>query len=427
MKPNMNMKKIAILLSGFLAFFAAGCSQTDPLEKLGKLPEERLTPRDVQEVLCSVDMWKLDYAGHTFYFSFDEEGVLYSSSDFEKMGISSTYVLGWADFHTVKLDLGKGHFNYIDESVRETSFVIGEGKYSAEAVVATGADIDAGFTFVPATEEERASVAAKDETLAAEYAEIMLSVSRIRNAGLYVGAIFSGNDFIAHWVILEMTDDGDGSIRIDELKDRVLTHTTVNFSVLPGNVLKLSRPVSINGVEVSDIVMNTSARTASFQETLSGMSNADTGSWFVDGSYKTFLLRPDSSRGDADDAMWQFLSDATSVRYSQVEISDRGGRPFVFCPRDHDGYAGFFYTLKVSSEYGDLVNYSSTYSPSWVFQENDSSWFDDCYRTFKTFLDFFISGDGVVVVKSPNVPDKGSKIWVLSPVNGTWIMADRDA
>ncbi|MCM1176371.1 MAG: hypothetical protein NC115_02710 [Bacteroidales bacterium] len=421
------MKKIAVLFLCVMALVAAGCSQKDPIEKLGSLPEDRLTPQDVQNVLCSVDMWKLDYAGHSFYFSFKDDGDLYSSSDIEKMGITATYGLGWSDFHSVQLDLGRGHFNYIDESVRETSFVVEDGHYSAEMIVATGVNIDEEFVFVPATESERTAIAQKDQTLAESYAEIMQSVSRIRNAGLCAGAIFSGNSFIAHWAILEMTDDGDGSIRIDELKDRVLTHRTVQLTVLPGNALKLIEPVVINGVSVTDITMNTSARTASFQDALSGTSSNGVGDWFATGDYKTFLLRPDSSRGDANDAMWQFLTEATSVKYSQVEISDRGGRPFVFCPRDHDGYAGFFYTLKVSSEFQDLVNYSTTYSPSWVFQENDSSWFDDCYRTFKTFLDFFTASEGVIYVKGPNVPDSGSKIWILSPVDETWIMADRDA
>ncbi len=420
------MKKIFILLSLALAS-AAGCSQKDPLEKLGSLPEDRLTPKDVENVLSSAEMWKLDYAGHTFYFSFNGEGELYSSSDFEKMGVSTTYTLGWADFHTVKIDLGRGHFNYIDESARETSFSVGENSYSAERIIATGMTTDKEFVFVPATESEAAAVTGKDERLAESYAEIMQSVSRIKSSGLVSGSIFSGNSFIAHWAITEMTDDGDGSIRFDILADRVLTHKTVKLTVLPGNALKLLEPVSVDGTDITDIAMNTSARTASFQNTLSGISGAGIGDWFATGDYKTFLLRPDSSRGDADDAMWQFLTSATSVSYSQVEISDRGGRPFVFCPRNHDGYAGFFYTLKVSSDFGDLVNYSTTYSPSWVFQENDSSWFDDCYRTFKTFLDFFTASEGIIIVKGPNVPDSGSKIWILSPVKETWIMADRDA
>ncbi|MDE6871741.1 MAG: hypothetical protein K2O58_06435 [Bacteroidales bacterium] len=420
------MKKIFILLSLALAS-AAGCSQTDPLAKLGALPEDRLTPQDVQDVLSSVDMWKLDYASHTFYFSFSGDGALYSSSDFEKMGINTTYGLGWADFHTVKMDFGKGHFNYIDESIRETSFSIEEGCYSAECIIATGLTTGSEFIFEPATGSEAAAVLGKDDRLAESYAEIMSSVSRIRNAGLCSGSIFSGNDFIAHWAIVDMTDDGDGSIRFDILKDRVLTHSTARITVLPGNALKLLEPVVVDGVSITDIAMNTSAKTALFQDALTGTSGSGIGDWFATGDYKTFLLRPDSSRGDADDAMWQFLTEATSVSYSQVEISDRGGRPFVFCPRDHDGYAGFFYTLTVSPEFGDLVNYSTSYSPSWVFQENDSSWFDNCYRTFKTFLDFFTASEGVIYVKGPNVPDSGSKIWILSPVGGTWIMADRDA
>lgn len=420
------MKKIFILLSIALAS-AAGCSQQDPLEKLGSLPEDRLTPKDVENVLCSTDMWKLDYAGHSFYFSFNGEGGLYSSSDFEKMGISTTYTLGWEDFHTVKIDLGKGHFNYIGEAAVETSFSVGENSYSAERVVATGLTTNEEFVFVPATDSEAAAVKGKDERLAESYAEIMQSVSRIKSSGLVSGSIFSDNSFIAHWAIIGMTDDGDGSIRFDILADRVLTHKTVKLTVLPGCALKLLEPVSVNGTDITDIAMNTSARTALFQNTIAGTSGAGIGDWFATGDYKTFLLRPDSSRGDADDAMWQFLSDATSVAYSQVEISDRGGRPFVFCPRNHDGYAGFFYNLTVSPEYGDLVNYSKNYNPSWVYQENDSSWFDDCYRTFKTFLDFFTASEGVIFVKGPNVPDKGSKIWILSPVGGTWIMADRDA
>ena len=166
------MKKIAIILSAAVAVILTGCKYEDPLDKMGTLPQDRITPSGVEEVLLSVGDWKVSYDGHDYYFSFTEGGAVSSNSDFEKMGMKGSYEMGWSGFHAVTLTLNNaGHLAY--SSASETVFVIEDGDWSEDEISATGAETDAGFVFVPATAEEVKAMADKDLAIAARLEAVL--------------------------------------------------------------------------------------------------------------------------------------------------------------------------------------------------------------------------------------------------------------
>ncbi len=250
------MKKIAIILSAAVAVILTGCKYEDPLDKMGTLPQDRITPSGVEEVLLTVGDWKVSYDGHDYYFSFTEGGAVSSNSDFEKMGMKGSYELGWSGFHAVTLPLNNaGHLAY--SSASETVFVIEDGDWSEDEISATGAETDAGFVFVPATAEEVKAMADKDLAIAAR----LEAVLKIRESGLTSGVVSSGSDLAAHWY-LDVTDDDVQTIRLDILSNRVLSHKSIKVDI-DNEGVTFSEPVSIGGKDIKGLLIDFSAPSVS--------------------------------------------------------------------------------------------------------------------------------------------------------------------
>ncbi len=253
------------------------------------------------------------------------------------------------------------------------------------------------------------------------------AVQRIKESGLSSGAVYAGGRFVAHY-FLDLSSE-KYTVRFDIIDNNVLSHTVSDVSVDVNSRVTLAKQVSIAGQNVSAIEVNVSAKTASLGGNLTASANSASGDWFVTGGYKTYLINPGSSRGTGCDALWKEISD-NSGRWHQIEISDRAGRPLVFCPTGNDssgGYCGIYYNnLAVSSQEKDIVTFGGGWRGAWVFLEDDASWFERIYSAYPLLHGFLSASDGVIVVQDGDVNTKGSKIYLMSPTTDNWIMADRD-
>lgn len=411
------MKKIAIILSAAVAVILTGCKYEDPLDKMGTLPQDRITPSGVEEVLLTVGDWKVSYDGHDYYFSFTEGGAVSSNSDFEKMGMKGSYEMGWSGFHAVTLTLNNaGHLAY--SSASETVFVIEDGDWSEDEISATGAETDAGFVFVPATAEEVKAMADKDLAIAAR----LEAVLKIRESGLTSGVVSSGSDLAAHWY-LDVTDDDVQTIRLDILSNRVLSHKSIKVDI-DNEGVTFSEPVSIGGKDIKGLLIDFSAPSVSLSGGAGLSANFvfdNVGEWYIgkDTGYRTYKYEDTDTR-DACDAIKQEIVDNKSLYFS-IELSDRENRPFFCIPANWDdgrGYVAVYSNNKpsVSSTEKDRV-YLNGGTRMEMPYGGDAKWQDWIREKVPVLIDTYFSENGIIVVRH------GEKLYYLSPVNENWFQA----
>lgn len=418
------MKRISTILIAAFCLAVTGCGLSDPWkdwENSGELPADRLLPSELKATLCSAMWWKFDYADETFYWQFTEEGQVESNSTILRDVVTASYHFGWDNPQSVKLTIpGGGHMGYLASGQEETLVVT---SFSDEEIVATTLLTGKTVIFTQATQADvDAMVADKAEEVAKVEA-----VQRIKESGLSSGAVYAGGRFVAHY-FLDLSSE-KYTVRFDIIDNNVLSHTVSDVSVDVNSRVTLAKQVSIAGQNVSAIEVNVSAKTASLGGNLTASANSASGDWFVTGGYKTYLINPGSSRGTGCDTLWKEISD-NSGRWHQIEISDRAGRPLVFCPTGNDssgGYCGIYYNnLAVSSQEKDIVTFGGGWRGAWVFLEDDASWFERIYSAYPLLHGFLSASDGVIVVQDGDVNTKGSKIYLMSPTTDNWIMADRD-
>lgn len=413
------MKKIAFAIVMGIGILLSGCGLTDPWkewENSGNLPEDRMLPSDVLQTLCAADWWKFDYEGETFYFRFYDDGTAISNSTLLRDELTTEYHFNWDNAYSVELTINEGgHLGYL-ESGNETEFLI--TAYSATSVTSTGVNTGAEFDFVSTSSDE---VDAMVEEKAEEVARVE-ATQRIIDAGLDYGAVYSGSDFVAHYY-MDFSDENSYTVRFDLMDDGVLTHQTLDIEVDINSVISFATgtTVTVDGNTVTGMAFSDGAMSLIGAESLTVNSNTASANWYsgVSSGYSTYMFN--GTKGDASaDLKAEFQSKLSE--WNQVELSDRTGRPLFFCPAITDDgrwYVGIYSNSapEVDSVQRDIVHFDGGTRGD-MSMGGDTKWIDYILTNYPELMDFYFNEAGIVVVND----SASTLVWLLSPVNGDWIM-----
>ena len=144
------------LLISILCLAVAGCGLVNPYEKWeneGQHPKDRLLPSGLKAALCSQDWWKADYGGKTFYFHFEEEGMVTSSSTMKVAAVKTKWHLNWtSDKEVIILFDDETHLTMLEDEYKEQTLVV--SAFDRDRITAKGLQTSNEIILVPADEQE---------------------------------------------------------------------------------------------------------------------------------------------------------------------------------------------------------------------------------------------------------------------------------
>lgn len=419
------MKRINVILMMASVLALASCGLADPWktwENEGEQPSDRLLPSELKETLCLADWWKCSYENEDFYFQFIDDGTVESNSTLLRDAESTTYYINWEEPYSLLLTVvGGGHFSHLSSGKEETLVVT---SFDDSEIKCSGSESGTAITFVPATSSDVSRmVAAKAD----EYKKLEVA-SGIVSAGMASGAVWSSGAFVAHYY-LDLSVYKAYTARFDILENNVLRHQTVGVSIGLDGTASLSPAVTVAGKSISSISIDVNGKSVSAG---SGFTAAvsNSGDWFSGrtSGYSTYEIHRDGSKGAASKAIWDEITAAAGYSWGNIEVSDRAGRPFFCCPDgspDGQWYVGVY---SVDTPYVSQTELDRVYFTGGVRTEmpygGDGKWASWIVENHPVLIATYSAEEGVIVVKDGDTGPR--KVWVLSPVNDNWYMAEKD-
>lgn len=148
------MKTIGKLMIAVLCVAFTGCGMADPWKKWegeGEHSADRLLPSELKTALCAQEWWKASYEGKDYYFSFNENGKVNSSSSNNEKPVTAEYNIDWANDDEVILNFTSAtHFKYSPAS--EETLIVTE--FTDQKIVAYGKANRKAITLVPSSTTE---------------------------------------------------------------------------------------------------------------------------------------------------------------------------------------------------------------------------------------------------------------------------------
>lgn len=420
------MKKAAVLLMTAFVLALSGCGLSDPWETWedeGIQPADRLLPSELKETLCSAAWWKFSYEDEDFYFQFTEDGTVESNSTILRDGTSTTYYLNWDEPYAIELTIvGGGHLGYLSSGKEETFIVT---SFDDAEIICTGNDTGTEITFVSATGSDYNAL----NVWKAEESKRLEVAQGIIDAGMASGAVWASGQFVAHYHI-DLSNYKSYFVRFDILENNELSHVEIPASLGLDGTVTLSSAVSVAGQTISVIALDTQDKTVSVGSALAA-AVSNSGAWFTGkvSGYGTYEIYRNGGKGAASKAIWDEIASAADYNWGTIEVSDRSGRPFFFCPdgnqTDGQWYVGVY---SVDSPYVSATELDRVYLTGGLRSEmpwgGDGKWQNWIMENHSLMFGTYMSGDGIIIVKDGDSGPR--KIWLLSPVNENRIMAEKD-
>lgn len=246
------MKKIAYIFC-VLAAMLQGCSEDNglQLESRTKELEETETGGNPKAQECrkalvaATDGWKMVYQpvqggeSYTFYFRFQNDGLVETESDFPEKSIYALFEFGGdAEKLTLQLKGGAGHLRFLPQDIFEEEIVIKE--VAADKITGVGVSHGFAMTFVKASAGEIAAVTAQKKLYVA-----------LQNKNLLRGTVRNGAQFVAHYIV----NPKEALVNFSFIKDGLVRHEsralTSNESSFSWNAVALDNGVVLTGLEIA--------------------------------------------------------------------------------------------------------------------------------------------------------------------------------
>ncbi|MBO5252164.1 MAG: hypothetical protein J6B31_09285 [Bacteroidaceae bacterium] len=417
------MKKFIYIVSIFCLLLSS-CGTTDVWEDWaneGVLSENRLRPSELKETLLGTDIWKLNCQGVNFYYQFDDSKVVTISDEtILKDEVTSDYYLDFDGEDKVLLVVrGAGALSYLPNSTDET-FVI--TAFTSQQITATGLNTGTTMNLVASSaadlaanaEARRVAILERNKALFMEQIKTDLSNGVIRTAS---------GEFLAHYAIDRETTE---SVKVSLIEDGVLTHTTYPLTITADDekaILDLGE-LDLNGNGLSKIYYAfANGKMTLDNSALTVDDNQDARAYFVSG-LQTHVVSATNNKGAAPTQIWNELGWNSYV--SDLELSDRDTRPFVFCPGSGQAPEGpmwytFYYTNWSLGEEVDRI-YFSKGAPDYPF----GAYYDHgavLEREMPTLFEFLFNEEGHYMVDDSY--DGKHRIYLLEVNGENWLRFDR--
>lgn len=373
----------------------------------------------VRNILVAADGWKLSRSGNDFYFQFSEDGKVICNSNMPKAAATTDYGFSGTIESMVLTINGGGHMSYL-ENYDESFNVVSS---SAGSIGLKGTQTGESFSLTKVSKADIDAVE-QEKGVIFKIIEYKLANGVIRS---------SDGRFAAHYAIDYITGN---NIRFDIIKDRVLSHETVGITIDDNANVTFESSVSVAGQNISGISFDLSSKTATLQGAsgLSAGKNTDAVSYFIkqnennNGGYQTHLIKAGENVGGANDELWNELK-AGASEWHQIEVSDRGNRPIVFCPANGNNdkwYTGFYGTndvvSSVSEDVYDLIYFTSLRGDMLGLGGNPKN-IEVVQNMFPKFLAAFSHADGLIIADEN--ADGAHYMYFISPTTQTWFKARR--
>lgn len=246
------MKKIAYIFC-VLAAMLQGCSKDDnlQLESRTKELEEAETggnPRALEckkALVAATDGWKMVYQplqggeSYTFFFRFQNDGLVETESDFPEKSIYALFELGGnTEKLTLQLKGGAGHLRFLPQNVFEEEMVVKE--VTADKITGVGAAHGFTMTLVKASAGEIAAVTAQKKLYVA-----------LQDKNLIRGTVRNGAQFVAHYIV----NPKDATVNFTFIKDGLVRHESrvlaSSANAFSWDAVALENGVTLTGLEVA--------------------------------------------------------------------------------------------------------------------------------------------------------------------------------
>lgn len=126
------MKKYLYILLGSIILVQA-CSKENSLGLNAETKEDNVNSSVgvhpnakvyTQSLVSASDGWLMEYEGHKFWFTFEENGIVSCDSDFTEMPLDAIFSITSSGDDAVLSIIGGGHFRYLPEGKRTPQFLI---------------------------------------------------------------------------------------------------------------------------------------------------------------------------------------------------------------------------------------------------------------------------------------------------------------
>lgn len=411
----MNQMKKIIYLCCVWTLMLQGCSsddsstlssQTKELEDAGAgMVNPDMAP--CKKILCeATGGWKMEYEPvdgdtYTFYFRFQENGLVETDSDIPEAAIFTIF-----DFepNAEQLNLklqGGGHLRLLGEEKMEE--VLKVSSFSATQITCVGAKHGRTMNLTPAGATEIKEMQNQKKALVA-----------LMNQGLLRGTMREGGKLVAHYTL----DHRKEKVMFTYFEGRSLKHKEVQLQMAGGSfsweevamgAYKVSgmtynettNQVQINGTAVQNLVLATNAGVVAY----------------FDNRGRQFQLSKTNGVGDAkdelfDETAWSFLK--------TIEINcTMGKRPLVACLEQ--GY--IFYDVSandndpLTKDAPDVVYFQNLTGGVPLYGATPAHK-TEANQKLSKFIDAWFHLDGLILVQVDEASE--GYLYFLSPTTDSW-------
>lgn len=414
------MKKLTyILLTLCLTLYS--CGMTDvwkEWENEGKMSPDRLKPSEVKKALCAAEGWKINYEGHICYFQFDENGTVITDTDKSILEdkVESDYHLDFDGEKVVLLTMS-GALKYLPGSPEET-FAITD--ISDREIVMTGRTDARELNFVPVTTAE---LKANEN----DKADALILKKKLEELAKNGTGVFRNDEerFVVHYAI-SRNENGNGSIRLSRLNQRVLEHEDIALTWEMGDELvtfTLDEPIAIDGNSLQHLYYSFTTHAMTSDCALTLDPNKDIVNYYTGSSWKKHKITNYYDHGDAKEELWEELA---WRGVGDIEMDDRPERYFVLCPGPEDLIWYILYpTNWTVGDDADRIYFNSG-QPTQPYGSHDSEDINRANANLSKFFTAFYDEDGFYMIQDRvQVKDKMiSYVYFLSPTSDNWFMVD---
>lgn len=414
------MKKLTyILLTLCLTLYS--CGMTDvwkEWENEGNMSPDRLKPSEVKKALCAAEGWKINYEGHICYFQFDENGTVITDTDKSILEdkVESDYHLDFDGEKVVLLTMS-GALKYLPGSPEET-FAITD--ISDREIVMTGRTDARELNFVSVTTAE---LKANEN----DKADALILKKKLEELAKNGTGVFRNDEerFVVHYAI-SRNENGNGSIRLSRLNQRVLEHQDIALTWEMGDELvtfTLNEPIAIDGNSLQHLYYSFTTHAMTSDCALTLDPNKDIVNYYTGSSWKKHKITNYYDHGDAKEELWEELA---WRGVGDIEMDDRPERYFVLCPGPEDLIWYILYpTNWTVGDDADRIYFNSG-QPTQPYGSHDSEDINRANANLSKFFTAFYDEDGFYMIQDRvQVKDKMiSYVYFLSPTSDNWFMVD---
>lgn len=319
------MKKIAYIFC-VLAAMMQGCSEDSnmQLESRTKEVEETETGGNPKAQECkkalvaATDGWKMVYqptqggTSYTFYFRFQNDGLVETESDFPERALFALFEFGGnAEKLTLQLKGGAGHLRFLPKELFESELVV--NSIAADKISCVGSTYGFTMNMVKASAGEIAAVTEQKKMYVA-----------LQEKGLLRGTVRNNDLFIAHYIINQKS----GSVDFTFIKGGLVKHESRTLTSAAGafswTEVALDNGVTLTGLELSG--SNTIALKGAAASSLTLASNSSVVSEF-DNRNRQYQFSAKYGIGAAKADIW---AETNWEKLNIIELNFQWGtRPLV--------------------------------------------------------------------------------------------------